>query len=136
MDPAKIINRKTFLRIATLAVVAGFVALWNIMTGKQKQLSDKPVVSTINTAKLGTGIYFYDQFIVVKSKGPLKVLSSRCTHAGCRINQEISGQLVCPCHGSRYDSSTGKVLQGPARLPLSTIPFSTDDKTGEIMIKI
>ena len=136
MGKGKFISRKTFLRLATFGVATSFVALWSTMTDKNKQLSDKPVVNTINAAKLGTGIYFFDQFIVVKSNGPLKVLSNRCTHAGCRINQEISGQLVCPCHGSRYDSSTGKVLQGPARLPLSTIPFSTDAKTGEIMIKI
>jgi len=136
LDPTKYINRKAFLRLATFTLVAGFVALWNIMTGKQKKLSEKPVVIRINAAKLGTGIFLFDSFIVVKTTGTLKVFSNKCTHAGCRINQEIDGQLVCPCHGSRYDSATGKVLQGPAGLPLSSIPFNTDTKTGEITIKI
>ena len=136
LDQGKIISRKTFLRLATLAVAAAFYALWNMLTGKQRQLSEKPRVKRINPVKLGTGIYFFDKFILIKSDNRLKVLSNRCTHAGCRINQEINGQLVCPCHGSRYDSSTGKVLQGPAGLPLSGIPFSTDAKTGEITIII
>ena len=129
-------NRKTFLRLATIGAAAAFVALWSIMTGKSKQLSEQPVVSRINIAKLGTGIFWYDKYIVVKSASLLKIFSNRCTHAGCRINKEIDGQLVCPCHGSRYDSLTGKVLQGPAGQPLSTIPFTTDTKTGEIIIKV
>lgn len=106
------------------------------MTGKNKMLQEQPVVSKIDATKLGSGIFLFDKFIVVKSSASLTVFSNKCTHAGCRINQEIDGQLVCPCHGSRYDSATGKVLQGPAGLPLSHIPFSTDAKTGEITIKI
>jgi Rieske Fe-S protein len=136
LDQRNFIDRKTFLRLITWAVVVAFVALWHALTGKQKALSEKPVVSRINAAKLGTGVFLFEKFIVVKSGTSLKVFSNKCTHAGCRINQEIDGQLVCPCHGSRYDASTGKVLQGPAGLPLSTIPFGTDAKTGEIIIKI
>lgn len=136
MDPTNFINRKTFLRLITAGTAAAFVALWNIMTGKSKKLQDQAVVSKINAAKLGTGIFFFDKFMVVKSSASVKVFSNKCTHAGCRINQEIDGELVCPCHGSRYDPLTGKVLQGPAGLPLATIPFSTDAKTGEITIKI
>lgn len=132
----KKINRKTFLRIATLSMVAAFVVLWRLMTGKQKQLENNPETKRINVAKLGTGIHWFDNFILIKSAKTLKVFSNKCTHAGCRINQEINGQLVCPCHGSRYDSESGKVLQGPAGLPLSTLPFTTDAKTGEITIKI
>lgn len=124
------------MRLATFGVATSFVVLWRIMTGKNKLLSEQLIVSRINVAKLGAGIFLFDKYIVVKSASSLKVFSNKCTHAGCRINQEIDGQLVCPCHGSRYESSTGKVLQGPAGLPLSTIPFSTDAKTGEITIKI
>ena len=136
LDKNRYINRKTFLRLATLGIAAAFVTLWSFLAGKSKKLSEQSVVSTINVAKLGTGIFLIDKYILVKSDSAIKVFSNKCTHAGCRINQEISGQLVCPCHGSRYDASTGKVLQGPAGLPLSTIPFSTDVKNGEITIKI
>jgi Rieske Fe-S protein len=136
LDKGRYINRKTFLRLATYSSAAAFVALWSIITGKSKQLSDQPLDSRINVAKLGTGIFLFEKYILVKSESSLKVFSNKCTHAGCRINQEIDGQLICPCHGSRYDSSTGKVLQGPAGLPLITIPFSTNAKTGEITVKI
>jgi len=136
LDNNSFINRKAFLRLATIGAATAFVALWGILTGKSKELSEQTVVSRITTVKLGTGIFLFNKFIVVKSTSSLKVFSNKCTHAGCRINKEVDGQLVCPCHGSRYDSLTGKVLQGPAGLPLSAIPFSTDIKTGEITIKI
>ena len=94
-----------------------------------------PVVNRINGSKLGTGIFLFETFIVVKSAGTLKIFSNKCSHAGCRINQEINGQLICPCHGSRYDALTGKVLQGPAALPLPDLPFTINAKTGEIIVK-
>lgn len=136
MDRNKYINRKAFLRIITFGTATAFVALWANMIGKHKHLSAKPVVTKLNTAKLGNGIFFFERFILVKSDASVKVLSNRCTHAGCRINQEIAGQLVCPCHGSRYESATGKVVQGPAGIALSKIPYATDAKTGEITITI
>ncbi|MFZ4548788.1 MAG: Rieske (2Fe-2S) protein [Bacteroidales bacterium] len=136
MDKERYIHRKAFLRIITFGVAASFVALWGNMIGKQKQVTAKPVVTKLNAAKLGNGIFFFEHFILVKSNSSLKVFSNRCTHAGCRINQEIAGQLVCPCHGSRYEAATGKVVQGPAGIALSTIPFASDAKTGEIIIKI
>ena len=136
MDKGRLINRKTFLRLATSALMAAFVGIWLMLTVKQKQLSEKPVINRMNAAKLGTGVFIFDNYIIVKSVDGLKVFSNRCTHAGCRINRESDGQLICPCHGSKYDASTGRVLQGPAGLSLPLIPFSTDAKTGEIIIKI
>jgi Rieske Fe-S protein len=136
LDKTRLINRKTFLRLATTAFIAAFVGIWFMLTGKQKQLSEKPVINRINAIKLGTGVFIFDNYIIVKSVDGLKVFSNRCTHAGCRINRESEGQLICPCHGSKYDAVTGKVVQGPAGLSLPQIPFSTDAKTGEIIIKI
>ena len=136
LNQHKSINRKTFLRLITWLLGAAFIRLWYTLTVSHKQQAGKPFISRIDAARLGTGIFLFDKFIVVKSVSSLKVFSNKCTHAGCRINREINGQLVCPCHGSRYDPSTGNTLQGPAGLPLSTIPFSTDTKTGEITITI
>lgn len=136
MSSPEFINRKTFLRLLAWATGAALFVVWRSLTGKQKELSERPVVFRINPSKLGAGVFLFDRFIVVKSDSLLKVYSNKCTHAGCRINQEINGELVCPCHGSRYESSTGKVLQGPAGLPLPEIPFGMDSRTGEITINI
>lgn len=49
-------------------------------------------------------------------------LSARCTHQGCIVAAK-GRELVCPCHGSRFDAITGKVLTGPANRPLPAVPI-------------
>ncbi len=44
-----------------------------------------------------------------------------CTHEGCEVIPTSSTMLSCPCHGARFDATTGEVLRGPARRPLSSI---------------
>lgn len=39
--------------------------------------------------------------------------SAICTHMGCTV-KAAGKQLHCPCHGSRYDAVTGRVIHGPA----------------------
>ncbi len=45
-------------------------------------------------------------------------ISLVCTHLGCTVGVKDT-EMVCPCHGSRYDLG-GKVLNGPStrELPL------------------
>lgn len=44
----------------------------------------------------------------------LKAYSSKCTHAGCKINlPDGATAALCPCHDSLFNSS-GKVINGPA----------------------
>ena len=41
-----------------------------------------------------------------------------CSHGACTVEYDAGArQLVCPCHGSRFDES-GAVTLGPARRPL------------------
>ena len=56
--------------------------------------------------------------VVRRRNGSLAAFSAVCTHAGCQVEYQ-SGVLLCPCHGSEFDASTGAVLQGPAVTPLA-----------------
>ena len=40
-------------------------------------------------------------------------LSAGCTHQACEITGYSGQTYVCPCHGSRFDTS-GRVVNGPA----------------------
>ena len=56
--------------------------------------------------------------------------SAICTHMGCTVKPDGT-KLVCPCHGSVYDATTGAVLQGPAPSPLNKIAVTVDK--GEVV---
>lgn len=45
--------------------------------------------------------------------------SATCTHAACTITGFGSGVFVCPCHGSEFADTNGRVIGGPAPAPLT-----------------
>ena len=49
-----------------------------------------------------------------------------CTHQGCTV-APAGAELDCPCHGSRYAATTGKVLGGPAPSPLPSVAVTVKD---------
>ena len=51
------------------------------------------------------------------SAGQVVAFSAVCTHQGCTVAPQGT-EFDCPCHGSRFDGTTGDVLNGPARDPL------------------
>jgi ubiquinol-cytochrome c reductase iron-sulfur subunit len=60
--------------------------------------------------------------------------SKLCTHLGCPVGlyQELTQQLVCPCHQSIFKVASGCIPQfGPAPRPLPQLPI-TVDPTGQM----
>lgn len=71
----------------------------------------------------------------VKSVGTenFAAISLVCTHQTCLLKSEQGqSQLLCPCHGSKF-SSTGEVLNGPAKTPLPWYRLSTT-KSGNLLV--
>ena len=62
------------------------------------------------------------KIIVTKSdSGQVHAFSAVCTHAGCTVKGVEEGNIVCVCHGSAFNPTTGSVVQGPAQTPLAVI---------------
>ncbi len=117
---------------SALAVVAlAFFGLWDKMLIRHKQINK--AATFVFPLDLNKKISFAENFIIIRSKGNIKVLSSRCTHLGCRINEAMNDQLICPCHGSSYDFD-GNATKGPAVSPLATKEFIIDKENKTISI--
>lgn len=79
-----------------------------------------PVASTADVPVGGGIIVAGAQTVVTQpTEGEFKAFSSICPHQGCPVTQIRDGHIVCPCHASAFDLSTGAVLSGPARSGLT-----------------
>jgi Rieske Fe-S protein len=58
--------------------------------------------------------------------GDVHGFSALCTHQGCIVSAVRHGRILCPCHGSQFDATTGKVLAGPAPAPLGAVVLVVD----------
>lgn len=124
-------DRRTFLKVIILGVASFFVFIWNKLTLNQIELiQQKERILPLNRNKQ---VSFFENYIVVNQNEKITVLSSHCTHLGCKINNIENGRLACPCHGSEYDLE-GNVLKGPAYKNLEIVPsrISTDGAHIEI----
>lgn len=88
------------------------------------------------TAKQPSGKSF--ELILTRTKTGLVALDGTCTHKGCTVGVK-GAQLICPCHGSIFQTVSGDVLLGPKGLPKNSIPplnkFTIIEKSGNIYIK-
>lgn len=56
--------------------------------------------------------------------------SAKCPHRGCTVAPKPE-KLQCPCHGSTYETTTGKRLGGPA--PTGLTPFPVRVQGGNVV---
>ena len=121
-------NRRAFVQ--GLAAAAGVILVGGCNgdngaaanTVKAEALGNKFKVPGAGKLKAGEALAFVfpDEspgLAFVARDGSLRALSAKCTHAGCTVVWESSFEILCPCHGSRFDLD-GRVLQKPATAPL------------------
>ncbi len=130
---SKNISRKRFFKWAGIAMLIPLFKIWQHSTNR-KQLSLTQNDELIIDKDLPDGVHFFGKIILIKQNGTYHLLSSKCTHLGCRINKMENNELVCPCHGSRYDIN-GNPITGPAVEPLKEFDFRLDDKNVNISIR-
>lgn len=130
-------TRRTVLRGAALTPVAGLGLAACSAGGDGGSASAKPTAPVAlgpesEVPKGGAKLYRDANVVVSRAAdGSLKAYSTICTHAGCAINKLSGTTLICPCHGSRFDAVTGKVVQDPATEPLHEV--SVEVKNGGIV---
>ena len=99
----------------------------------QRKINSQKIVSM--PFEVNKEVSFQDDFIIINKEYKTKVLSSRCTHLGCKIDKAKNGQVICPCHGSTFDLD-GNATKGPAIRPLEEKKFEIDESNTIITIKV
>ncbi len=98
--------------------VIRFLSPPSVALGEQS----KVFVTDTGIMKRNTAKYFKfldEPAVLVRlPNGTYTSLSAKCTHLGCTVQFRSDGDYFhCACHGSEF-AITGKVMRGPAVLPL------------------
>lgn len=72
--------------------------------------------------------------ITQPKKGVFKAFKGICTHQGGKLTSLSGPNIFCPLHGASFDSTTGRVLTGPASSPLKAYKVSVSGTTLKVSI--
>jgi Rieske Fe-S protein len=127
--------RRLLLKAAPALLAAPALWLMDALAKRTGELPENANAMLTIPLAAGNGIRFYDKAIVITSAEGVSVLSPTCTHLGCRINHAEGSQLVCPCHGSRFNAR-GEVLHGPAGRNLHPLRYELDQAGAVLRITL
>ncbi len=73
---------------------------------------------------------------VARVGGTLYAFDDLCTHEACPLSAGLltDNVLMCQCHGSQFDVTTGGLLRGPATKPLTT--YQVREQDGKIDVRV
>lgn len=71
---------------------------------------------------------------VANVDGTFYAFDDTCTHLQCSLAEGDLEErtVICPCHGSQFDATSGAVLEGPAREPVETHEIRVEGGSLEI----
>lgn len=103
-------------------------------TGGSASGSSGAVTVKASDVPEGGGTILESQKLVVTQPkaGEFKAFSAVCTHQQCLVAQVKDGEIICPCHFSKFSIDDGSVIDGPASRPLSE--RTVTDNGGELSI--
>ena len=97
-------------------------------------VADRPAAvreALVADVPVGGGKVVGQSVVAQPTEGSFTAFSSTCPHAGCAVWEVTNGTIICPCHGSQFDASTGDVTGGPATAGLEK---RTVRRTGDTLV--
>jgi nitrite reductase/ring-hydroxylating ferredoxin subunit len=73
---------------------------------------------------------------IARVGGKVFAFDDLCPHEGCPLSAGLlEGKvLMCQCHGSQFDVTTGAVLRGPATQGLVT--YEVQEQDGKLRVRV
>jgi thiosulfate dehydrogenase (quinone) large subunit len=93
--------------------------------------SDVPVGQAASFTDPASG----DPSIVIRpAAGTFLAFDAVCPHAGCTVGYDPTAKvIICPCHGSQFNASTGAVETGPAQTGLKKLAIA-EGSNGQLYV--
>ncbi|WP_030544645.1 ubiquinol-cytochrome c reductase iron-sulfur subunit [Streptomyces albus] len=127
-------SRRTLLRGVALAGAAGAglaaCGEGGDAGGGGEETPSAPVdLGAADEVPVGGARLYREQRVLVSrpAEDEYQAFSAVCTHQRCVLSAVEGTGADCACHGSRFDTQTGKVLRGPATKALPAVPVSVKD---------
>lgn len=98
-------------KAAAMSVAFKIMLTFEISLENRTDLSNSGDFQFFSEANLG-------DFILKRNEDVFVAFNLVCTHLGCNVKKNENA-LVCPCHGSEFDSN-GRVTRGPAETNLKS----------------
>lgn len=123
-------RRQAFAAVGGAALLVGLDACAPAPDGGASPTPAAPLAVPVGKVPLGSAVIvhvdtIYPVVVAQPTEGVFTAHSAVCTHQGCVV-AVFGAELDCPCHGSRFDASSGAVLGSPATQPLPEWPFTRD----------
>ncbi len=124
-------KRRKFIK-AIIGVSGGLLLTWRYLTpwSATPDPEEQLEVKQSEIPPHGALVYPESGVAVIRSNDEFYALDLTCTHLGCTV-QVTPTELICPCHGSRFDRY-GKVLHGPANRSLRRLRI--EERGGKLFI--
>ncbi len=143
MSTTQVLSRRSVGRgalVTVAAAAAGFIVARNSSVGTGRSLTAQanaagPAgtggrrLAAVSDVPPASGIIIADAQIVLTRdpSGTIQGLSAVCTHQGCAVSSIEGTTIICPCHGSHFDTRTGRPTHGPATAPLPKVSVAVRD---------
>lgn len=123
-------KRRSFLLYLT-----SLALLYPIIRFAGYSIPKKPNYVKITSPLPLTGYLITRDFILFDKEDLCWALSRKCTHLGCRLHYSATRDVLeCPCHQSRFNASSGEVVKGPAKKPLTLFPVEKRENSPHYIV--
>jgi Rieske Fe-S protein len=72
--------------------------------------------------------------VIRTSQTEFATYAAQCMHWGAEVGYPKDGIIECPLHGSRYKTTNGSVVNGPASKPLTMFKTTFDETHQQVII--